>query len=370
VNNRSYVLPGKIGTYLRRLDLEYGRTGDLRRQEIIRHARVLVIEKTTYDNWNGGTTGHDAVFFLPEKVLSAIGLPGQSEIEEGLRADLNSCSARFEAEFFNAARLDLADDSEPEYQQARPFSLRPLANPENLTIWKPGQIRLFISHRDRHKRAATELAEALQEYGISSFVAHDTIEPTREWRREILNGLETMEVMLVFLTDDFEESTWTNQEVGFALGKGVPVVSLKLESRDPPGFVSHEQALRGSLSNPASSAQAVQKLIAEKLGRTERIQTALIEAFLASPDWNEARDRFERMSAAIDRLNDANLNRILEGFSKNDQLYRASYLVNSSNRLVRFLERTTNKRYVVAGRTIQELVLKVPGVALENAISF
>jgi hypothetical protein len=76
------------------------------------------------------------------------------------------------------------------------------------------------------------------------------------------------------------------------------------------------------------------------------------------------------MSAAIDRLNDANLNRILEGFSKNDQLYRASYLGNSSNRLVRFLERTTNKRYVVAGRTIQELVLKVPGVALENAISF
>ena len=34
-------------------------------------------------------------------------------------------------------------------------------------------------------------------------VAHDTIAPMTEWRLEIMRGLETMEVMLVFLTDDF-----------------------------------------------------------------------------------------------------------------------------------------------------------------------
>jgi TIR domain len=138
-----------------------------------------------------------------------------------------------------------------------------LVDPDNLSIWRPGLVRLFISHRDSHKRQATSLADALEPLGISSFVAHETIEPTKEWRREIMNGLETMEIMLVFLTDDFQESPWTNQEVGFALGRGIPIVSLKMAIRDPPGFISHEQALRGHIDNPADSAVRLQKLLVE-----------------------------------------------------------------------------------------------------------
>ena len=127
-------------------------------------------------------------------------------------------------------------------------------NPDNLSIWRPGLGRIFISHRDKHKAEARELADALEEYGFSSFVAHETIPANEEWRKVIVAGLETMEIMVVFLTDDFHESIWTNQEVGHALGRGVPIISLKLGRLDPPGFISHVQALRGSIQQPITAA--------------------------------------------------------------------------------------------------------------------
>lgn len=37
-------------------------------------------------------------------------------------------------------------------------------------------------------------------------VAHETIPANEEWRKVIVSGLETMEIMVLFLTDDFPES--------------------------------------------------------------------------------------------------------------------------------------------------------------------
>jgi hypothetical protein len=252
------------------------------------------------------------------------------------------------------------DENLPEFQKAAPFSTRVAVNPDNLVIWKRGLVRLFISHRDAHKREAHQLADALEAYGISSFVAHETIEPTREWRKEIMYGLETMEIMLVFLTDDFGESIWTNQEVGFALGRGIPVVSLKLESRDPPGFIGHEQALRGSLADVSASARSLQKLVAEKLGRRERMQAAFVAAFVSSPSWSDTTERFDRMAETVERLSERELTDIIEGFALNDQLHNATYLTSHYGRLVKFLARTTGRKFSIEGTSIREVTARKP----------
>ena len=64
------------------------------------------------------------------------------------------------------------------------------------------------------------------------------------WKHEIEKGLQTMDVMLALITNDFHKSVWTNQEVGFALGNNIPVISLKLGVTDPNGFLSDKQALK------------------------------------------------------------------------------------------------------------------------------
>lgn len=214
---------------------------------------------------------------------------------------------------------------------------------------------MFISHRDAHKVEARELSEALEDYGISCFVAHDTIKPMSEWRTEIMKGLQTMEVMLLFLTDDFIESMWCHQEVGFALGKGVPIISLKLGQIDPPGFISHVQAQRGKIDSPYKAATDLFPLIGEALSRQERLQEILISSFTASRSFIDAKARFDRMAKLVDKLTEAQVEQIIAAFRSNDQLYLSVYLDNQNKRLRKFLDRATTRKFEVRGREISEV---------------
>lgn len=51
--------------------------------------------------------------------------------------------------------------------------------------WRNGYFRMFISHITSKKQQASNLKNALEEFGITSFVAHEDINPTREWQKEI-----------------------------------------------------------------------------------------------------------------------------------------------------------------------------------------
>jgi hypothetical protein len=112
-------------------------------------------------------------------------------------------------------------------------------------IWTDGQFRLFLSHKSEVKQQAHAVKEALQYYGVAAFVAHDDISPTMEWQEEIENALATMDGFVALLTWDFRDSNWTNQEIGYAVARGVPIIGLRL-GLDPYGFLAKFQALRAS----------------------------------------------------------------------------------------------------------------------------
>lgn len=349
-----HYLPSKLLSYLKRLELEYQRTGDAVLREIITSSRVMAIEETAYDNWNGGTYGHDVKFFLPAEIMSRVGIDEQRNICAILLDDLSKCAISVDNESFRAVHIELADETDTEYQQAQSLAEQPRTNPEALPFWTPGELRLFISHRDIHKRAARDLADELKEYGISAFVAHDTIEPMTTWQREIEKGLETMEVMLAFVTDDFHGSVWTNQEVGYALGKGVPVIPVKFEQKDPEGFIGGKQALKGyHLERAQETAPAVYKLLVEKLGQKRRLQQALVSAFTSSPDWDAARKRFGRLQKAVTTLGDDEVRQIQAAYSSNEFLHGAWYLDNQYKRLILFMNRCTGKQFEIVGKELR-----------------
>lgn len=74
------------------------------------------------------------------------------------------------------------------------------------------------------------------------FVAHDTIEPSKEWQDEIESALRTCQALCALLTPDFVGSKWCDQEVGFAVSRRVAVVPLKLKD-NPHGFIGKYQAV-------------------------------------------------------------------------------------------------------------------------------
>lgn len=347
-----FYLPSKVKPYLKRLDVEYARAGNLLLCEIIQSARVAVSEETEYDNWDGGTYGHDVLLFLPEDIFTDVSLQEQESLSARLKEDLNTCARAVRHEFFAAVHLEIIDEGDPACQRAVTLSEKAALNPDALEIWKPGYVRLFISHRDEYKGQAKRLSDALEEYGICGFVAHDTIQPMTAWQTEIIKGLETMEVMLTFITDNFHASTWTNQEVGYALGKGIPIISVKVQKEDPKGFIGSTQAVRAHLEQPEDVASTIYDLVANKLGQKSRAHETLISAFLNSRSFNEARDRFDRINRVIDSLSDSEVERIVDGFATNDQLHNAIYLINNYQRLAKFLARCTGKDVVIDGKKI------------------
>jgi hypothetical protein len=129
------------------------------------------------------------------------------------------------------------------------------------------RFRLFISHIAIEKDKATRLKNCLVRYGIDAFVAHEDIEPTLEWQIEIEKALRVMDAFLAIHTVGFAKSIWTQQEIGYAVGRGVKVISLQM-GENPTGFISKRQAL-GRRGRKAEEIAAEIYTILSKDARTK-----------------------------------------------------------------------------------------------------
>ena len=150
-------------------------------------------------------------------------------------------------------------------------SIQPLTPPKNWQDPKP--FRLFISHISKDKLIATRLRDALKSYNVAAFVAHEDIEPTLPWQEEIERGLRTMDAMVAVHTPGFSLSNWTQQEVGYALGRGVPVISFKY-GEDPTGFIQKHQALPRRGKTAEIVAEEIANLLRDDRRTAERFKAA------------------------------------------------------------------------------------------------
>jgi len=118
------------------------------------------------------------------------------------------------------------------------------SNQSTLTpsFWRDGYFNLFISHLASNKTIAQELKNELEKYGISGFVAHSDIEPTKEWQDEIELALRTSDALVALMIPKFHESNWTDQEIGLALGRDLLIIPVRM-GQDPYGFIGKFQAI-------------------------------------------------------------------------------------------------------------------------------
>ena len=116
-------------------------------------------------------------------------------------------------------------------------------------FWRKRMFRLFITHLSLEKILAAQLQEALLAYGISGFVAHNDIEPTLEWQTQIETALATADSLVALLHPAFHASNWTDQEIGFAMGRGLPVFAVRF-GQDPYGFIGRFQGFVGGGKAP------------------------------------------------------------------------------------------------------------------------
>lgn len=179
------------------------------------------------------------------------------------------------------------------------------------TFWTPFHFKLFLSHISSFKKKTSLLQSALKPYGISGFVAHVDIEPTKEWCDEIEAGLSTMDALAAILMPGFQESSWTDQEIGFAVGRGVLIIPI-MKGLNPYGFISKYQGLHVDGKSTAEVAENIFKILSTSSKTKERMLSCLVETTLKSVTSTEALQKLKHIDSVkeiplhlLERLRDS-----------------------------------------------------------------
>jgi len=181
------------------------------------------------------------------------------------------------------ALIDLAQHVGFQFEKSTPPRVDP-------PFWRKGMLRLFVTHLAAHRAFAGELQECLLAFGISCFVAHNDIEPTAEWQTEIETGLATCEALVALLHPGFHVSNWTDQEIGYAMGRGVPVFAVRF-GQDPYGFIGRFQAFSGNGKAAAALARELFDAYRKHKQTQRRMGDVLVGLFEQRGSFAEAKGR-------------------------------------------------------------------------------
>ena len=154
-------------------------------------------------------------------------------------------------------------------------------------FWHPNHFRLFLCHLSTFKVKTAQLQNTLTEYGISSFVAHKDIEPTKEWQDEIEKALFSMDALAAILTPKFNGSKWTDQEVGVAVGRGSLIIPIR-KGMDPYGFIGKYQGMQGEGKTIRQVADSVFRILSNHPKTKEKIAGALVDQITLANDAEDA----------------------------------------------------------------------------------
>lgn len=179
-------------------------------------------------------------------------------------------------------------------------------------IWGDKEyFRLFVSHKAEVKAQVATLKTGLGKFGVSCFVAHVDIHPTKEWQDEIENALESMDGFVALLTPDYHDSSWTDQEVGFALARRVPIIAVRM-GRDPYGFIGKVQAL-------SCDWDACPLGVAKILVKHERMSSAFIRSLRDCKSFDTG-NIIGKLLPEIEQLTPAQVDQIVSAYNENSEL--------------------------------------------------
>lgn len=205
-----------------------------------------------HDNWDGGMDFYSVEITIDVKTY--VDLRKRGIIEE-------VCGQITEA--FNVCMNNIPDSVRSVSltpSSTATFDERKIAEPSS--YWKVGYYKVFISHVSKYKESASNLKLLLEPYGISAFVAHEDIKPSKEWEVEIEKALFSMNALCAILTPDFGESSWCDQECGYAFGRNVLTIPIE-KGQLPYGMFGKIQAIKSEGKNAQQIAEKVFEAIVD-----------------------------------------------------------------------------------------------------------
>lgn len=225
-----------------------------------------------HDNWNGGIDTYAIrVGINPSEYVALKKKNEIAKIEETIADAIRESSKDDESVVIDRVQI---------VPQTGAYS-SPVTSIVNIdqSMWQTGYYRMFISHRAENKDTASNLKKALEQYGVTGFVAHEDIKPTKEWQQTIKCALKTAHSLCAIITPDFINSEWCDQEVGVALGREIFCIPIK-KGADPYGIFGEIQGIQSKGKMVSTVAKEVFAALCEN--RQSGYINVLIELFLNS----------------------------------------------------------------------------------------
>ncbi|MFB1062593.1 nucleoside 2-deoxyribosyltransferase [Natrinema sp. CBA1119] len=110
--------------------------------------------------------------------------------------------------------------------------------------------QVYVSHAPGDLELAQDLFSTVKNFPFGVHLALEEIESGRS-RKRLEGRLANSDVVVAVLTEDAADNTWIDQEIGYAVAKGIPVVPLRDEGVSRRGYVGDVDGLtidRGDLS--------------------------------------------------------------------------------------------------------------------------
>jgi len=296
---------------IRRLTLRSG-VGPIR--SVLAEA-IPILTANNYDNWNGGTTHYTLTLRLPDRVY----VEAEDNIEDFEKQILARVERMLRGEthdFVNEVLIQPMLDEQGHV-------------PSESKFWSPGHFRLFVSHLSENRANAGRLKSTLEPLGVTAFVAHEDIEPTREWQREIESALFSMDGLVAILARGFGQSNWTDHEVGVALGREVIVIPV-MYGHNPYGLMGKFQGIKGEGRMLSEVTEDIFSTLMKNKLSSGKLVTSLVELFLVTGTPSEASAKLGLLSQA-ELVPTDHLNKVRERVQNNADFLADDSLVDLTN---------------------------------------
>lgn len=223
--------------------------------------------------------------------------------------------------------LNIADDLDIEHNHSRNATKEP-------TFWKTGYFRLFLSHLASFKVQTSRLQTVLQNYAITGFVAHEDIEPSKEWQMEIETALHTMDAFTPILMPGFKESNWCDQEVGFAVSKDLLVIPVR-KGLDPYGFIGKYQGIQANEKSIGDVANSIFLTIVNSHKTRNKMIRCLSNAISQSTDIEKALEKII-LFHTIEEVSSEQINNLVLLIKDNKLLINSEIIIAELNKILSF----------------------------------
>lgn len=138
-------------------------------------------------------------------------------------------------------------------------------------------LHLFASHVSEHQEFVEDVRDQLARFGVDLFVASHSIDPETEWAEKIEIGLDAAHAGVAFLHPGFSSRPYCQQEVGWLLGRRVPVYRFRF-GEDPPAMLDSRQGADAAGWTAERIADEVLQRVLEDSNLGSHLRTSLCGA--------------------------------------------------------------------------------------------